>query len=117
MSESLAASQARLQEDLRGLVRGDVRCDEIVLQLFSSDGGPFQERPACVVWPRSTADVAAVVRYAAEKKISVHPRGSGSSGSCGAIGSGIILDFSRYMRRLLRAGDDDVVVQPGAIRE
>ncbi|MBQ2790379.1 MAG: FAD-binding oxidoreductase [Thermoguttaceae bacterium] len=117
MSESLAASQARLQEDLRGLVRGDVRCDEIVLQLFSSDGGPFQERPTCVVWPRSTADVAAVVQYAAEKKISVHPRGSGSSGSCGAIGSGIILDFSRYMRRLLRAGDDDVVVQPGAIRE
>ncbi|MBQ9127803.1 MAG: FAD-binding oxidoreductase, partial [Thermoguttaceae bacterium] len=117
MSESLAASQARLQEDLRGLVRGDVRCDEIVLQLFSSDGGPFQERPTCVVWPRSTADVAAVVQYAAEKKISVHPRGSGSSGGCGAIGSGIILDFSRYMRRLLRAGDDDVVVQPGAIRE
>lgn len=117
MSESLAASQARLQEDLRGLVRGDVRCDEIVLQLFSSDGGPFQERPTCVVWPRSTADVAAVVQYAAEKKISVHPRGSGSSGSCGAIGSGIILDFSRYMRRLLRAGDDDVVVQPGAVRE
>ncbi|MBQ7111638.1 MAG: FAD-binding oxidoreductase [Thermoguttaceae bacterium] len=117
MSESLAASQARLQEDLRGLVRGDVRCDEIVLQLFSSDGGPFQERPTCVVWPRSTADVAAVVQYAAEKKISVHPRGSGSSGGCGAIGSGIILDFSRYMRRLLRAGDDDIVVQPGAIRE
>lgn len=117
MSDSLAASQARLQEDLRGLVRGDVRCDEIVLQLFSSDGGPFQERPTCVVWPRSTADVAAVVQYAAEKKISVHPRGSGSSGGGGAIGSGIVLDFSRYMRRLLSADDESIRVQPGAVRE
>lgn len=117
MSDSLAASQARLQEDLRGLVRGDVRCDEIVLQLFSSDGGPFQERPTCVVWPRSASDVAAVVRYAAEKKISVHPRGSGSSGGGGAIGSGIVLDFSRYMRRLLSADDDCIRVQPGAVRE
>ncbi len=117
MSDSLAASQARLQEDLRGLVRGDVRCDEIVLQLFSSDGGPFQERPTCVVWPRSTSDVAAVARYAAEKKISVHPRGSGSSGGGGAIGSGIVLDFSRYMRRLLNADDESIRVQPGAVRE
>jgi len=117
MPEQLTASQARLQDDLRGLIRGDARCDDLVLQLYSSDGSPFEERPLGVVWPRSTQDVATVVQYASEKKISVHPRGSGASAVAGAIGSGLILDFSRYMRRVLQAGDDFVRVQPGAVRE
>ncbi len=117
MAEQLTASQARLQDDLRGIVRGDARCDDLVLQLYSSDGSPFEERPLGVVWPRSVQDVASVAQYAAEKKISIHPRGSGTSAVAGAIGSGLILDFSRYMRRVLQAGDDFVRVQPGAVRE
>ena len=28
----------RIQEDLRGLISGDVRCDDLFCQLFSSDG-------------------------------------------------------------------------------
>ncbi|MDO5308306.1 MAG: FAD-binding and (Fe-S)-binding domain-containing protein [Planctomycetia bacterium] len=117
MDESLSASRARLQEDLRGLIRGDVRCDDVVLQLYSSDGSPFEERPEGIVWPRSTQDVIAIMQYASEKRMSVSLRGSGTSGGCGSIGSGLVLDFSRYMRRVLYVGDDYARVQPGAIRE
>jgi FAD/FMN-containing dehydrogenase/Fe-S oxidoreductase len=117
VSEPLWAQQARLQEDLRGLVRGEARCDELTLQLFSSDGSPYQERPIGVVWPRTAKDVAASVQYAAEKGYSIHPRGSGTSGVGASIGSGLILDFSRYMRRVLETGDDYARVQPGGIRE
>lgn len=117
MATEPTSSQSRLQDELRGLVRGDVRCDDLTLQLFSSDGSPYQERPLGVVWPRVEQDVSAVVQYASEKNLSVHLRGSGTSGSAAAIGSGIILDFSRYMRRAVELGDDFVRVQPGAIRE
>ncbi len=117
MFEPLDASQARLQDDLRGLVRGDVRCDRFASQLYSSDGSPFEELPAGVVWPKTTRDVSAVVQYAAERGLSVHPRGSGTSGIGASIGSGLILDFSRHMRRVLRAEDDFIRVQPGATRE
>ncbi|MBQ9813430.1 MAG: FAD-binding oxidoreductase [Thermoguttaceae bacterium] len=117
MTESLSSQQARLQEDLRGLVSGDARCDELTLQLFSSDGSPYQEKPMAVVWPRSAQDVAATAQYAAEKGLSTHLRGSGTSGVGGAIGSGIVVDFSRYMRRVTEIGGDYVRVQPGAIRE
>lgn len=115
--EPLNASQARLQDDLLGLVKGDVRCDDVARQLYSSDGSPFEETPRAVVWPRTAQDVVAVVQYAQEKGLSIHSRGSGTSGSAGAIGSGIVLDFSRHMRRVLQAGDDFVRVQPGAVRE
>ncbi len=117
MLEPLTSSQSRLQDDLRGVVKGDVRCDELTRQLYSSDGSPYQERPLGVVWPRSESDVAYTIQYAAEKGLSVHPRGSGTSAVGGAIGSGIILDFSRYMRRVLEIGDDYVRVEPGAVRE
>src|SRR4029079_5005690 len=56
----------RIQDDLRGLVAGDVRCDEVFLQLFASDASIYQLPPLAVVRPRNTADVAAIVKYAAE---------------------------------------------------
>lgn len=116
-TESTSTTQSRLQEELRGIIRGDARCDDLTLQLFSSDGSPYCERPLGVVWPRGEQDVAAVVQYASEIGASIHVRGSGTSGSAAAIGSGIVLDFSRYMRRTVASGDDFVRVQPGVIRE
>ncbi|MBR5626116.1 MAG: FAD-binding oxidoreductase, partial [Thermoguttaceae bacterium] len=114
---TLSPQQARLQDDLRGVLDGDVRCDEVTLQLFSTDAGLYEQKPLGVIWPRSAKDVAQVVRYASEKGISVHPRGSGTNTVGGAIGNGLILDFSRYMRRTIHVDENSVCVQPGAIRE
>ncbi len=115
--ESTSTTHSRMQEELRGLIRGDARCDDLTLQLFSTDGSPYCERPLGVVWPRGEQDVAAVVQYASEIGVSVHSRGSGTSGSASAIGAGIVLDFSRYMRRTVELGSDSARVQPGVIRE
>ena len=106
-----------LEDDLLGLVSGDVRTDDVTRQLYSSDGSPFEEKPCAVVWPRTIQDVVNVVNYARENGLSIHPRGAGSSASAGSIGSGLILDFSRHMRRVLHAGDGFIRVQPGAVRE
>ncbi len=73
----------RIQADLRGLIAGDVRCDDIFLQLYAGDASVYAIRPLGVVCPRSVGDVSACLRYAWEKKIPVHPRGSGS-GTAGA---------------------------------
>lgn len=114
----LTAQQERIQDDLRGLVAGDVRCDAVIARLYSTDASDFEAFPVGVLWPKSTYDVAAAVRYCAEHGISVHPRGSGTGTSGGAIGRGLILDFTRYMRRIIKVNDDaTIVVQPGAVRE
>ncbi|MGI6402324.1 MAG: FAD-binding and (Fe-S)-binding domain-containing protein [Thermoguttaceae bacterium] len=117
LQEPLSASQARLQDDLLGLIKGDVRCDDVIRQVYCSDGSLFEELPRAVVWPKSAQDVVAVVKFAREKNLSIHPRGAGTSAAASSIGSGIILDFSRYMRRMLHVGDGFIRVQPGAIRE
>ena len=89
----------RIQDDLRGLVRGDVRCDDVAVQLYASDASIYEIRPLGVVRPRSTADVVACVRYAAEKRLAVHARGAGTGLAGESLGRGLVFDFSRYMRR------------------
>ena len=111
-----AAGQTRLREDLRGLIKGDVRCGEVTQQLYATDASILQARPICIVYPRNTDDIIAVAQYAAEAEIPLHLRGAGTSLTGESLGEGIILVFSRYMRRLLRTGDDFVRIQPGMLR-
>jgi len=107
----------RIQEDLRGLISGDVRCDDLFCQLFASDGSIYEIRPLGVVRPRSTADVAACVQYAAEKRISLHARGAGSGMAGESLGPGLVVDFSKYLRRVIRIDPESVRVQAGIVHE
>ncbi len=68
----------RINDDLRGLVRGDVHCDDVFLHLFSTDASIYEIRPLAVVRPRSLADVVATMQYAAENRLPVFPRGAGT---------------------------------------
>ncbi len=107
--------QARIEADLRGLIDGDVFCDDLFRQMYSTDASILQICPAGVVRPRHVNDVVAVVRYAAENRLPVHSRGAGSNVVGGAIGPGLVLDFSVYMRRIVGEDAGSVRVQPGAV--
>ncbi|MBN1851472.1 MAG: FAD-binding protein [Pirellulales bacterium] len=107
----------RIEEDLRGLIAGEVRCDPVFRQLYATDASLFAMDPLGVVRPRTTADVVAVVQYAAAGGIPVHPRGAGSGLAGGTVGPGLVLDFSRFMRRVLQTTETTVRVQPGVVLE
>ena len=78
----------------------DVRFDDLTRQLYSTDASIYQIRPAGVAFPRSAAQAGAVIRKAAETNIPVTPRGAGTSLSGGAIGEGLVIDFSRHNRQI-----------------
>src|SRR5688500_1169884 len=107
--------QQRIQEDLRGLLKGEVRCDELFTQLYASDASIYELRPLGVVRPRSLDDVVATVRYAAENHLSIHARGAGTGLAGESLGRGLVLDFSRYFRRIVADDGDRVRVQPGVV--
>ncbi|MBX6394332.1 MAG: FAD-binding protein [Alicyclobacillaceae bacterium] len=72
--------------------------------------------PDCVVQPVSTDEVVAVVRVAADRRVPLYPRGSGSclSGGPLPVYGGIVVDLSRMNRKLEIYPDDLVaVVAPG----
>src|SRR3972149_6377046 len=107
--------QQRIEEDLRGLLQGDVRCDDVFTQLFASDASIYELRPLGVVRPRTVNDVVAAVRYAAENHLPIHARGAGTGLAGESLGRGLVLDFSRYFRRIVRDEGDRVRVQPGVV--
>ena len=110
--------RARILADLSGSLGGEIRCDDLFLQMFSSDASLYEIKPLAVVRPLSTEDVVTCVKYAAENKLSVIPRGSGSNVIGASIGNGIVLDFSLGMRQVLSVGRETVRAQPGvSIRE
>jgi len=105
----------RIEEDLRGQIAGDVRCDDLAVQLYASDASIYQIAPLGVVRPRNVEDVLATVRYAAQHEISLHARGSGSGLAGSSLGRGLVIDFSRYMRRILDISETSVRVQAGVV--
>jgi FAD/FMN-containing dehydrogenase/Fe-S oxidoreductase len=92
-----------LVEDLRGLIDGDVRFDDYSRELYATDASIYEVTPIGVVFPRSTADVAAVVGYCAERGIPVLPRGGGTSLAGQAVNEAVVLDFTRHMTDLITA--------------
>lgn len=107
----------KIQDDLRGLLDGDVRCDEILRQVFASDGSIYEIKPLGVVRPRTVSDVAATLEYAQDKAIPIHPRGAGTGMAGESIGPGLIVDFSAYLHHIINTEEDTVRVQAGVAWE
>src|SRR3954454_10706811 len=105
----------RIQADLRGLLAGEVFCDDLFTQMYASDASVYQVRPLGVVRPRGTADVRHVLRYAAEQSLGVQARGAGTGLAGESLGGGLVVDFSRSMRRIIGTTADTVTVQPGVV--
>lgn len=105
----------RIQADLRGLLEGEVYCDDLYIQMYATDASIYEIRPLGVVRPRGTADVVACVEYAAENNIPIHARGAGTGVAGESLGPGLMLDFSSHMRRVLEINEDTVRFQPGIV--
>tara|TARA_B100002003_G_scaffold81706_1_gene76257 strand:- start:444 stop:1850 length:1407 start_codon:yes stop_codon:yes gene_type:complete len=88
----------------------DRRHDYWVLSHLQAWRGTFDDRPGAVVRPRSTADVQAVVRLAAETGTAVVPFGLGS-GVCGGIrpDQGMLLADLSSMDRIRNIDDVNLV--------
>ncbi|MCA9191574.1 MAG: anaerobic glycerol-3-phosphate dehydrogenase subunit C [Planctomycetales bacterium] len=108
--------QTRIQADLRGLIDGEVFCNSIYAQMYASDASIHEIRPLGVVRPRHSSDVSKTLSYCLEHGISVFPRGGGSGLAGQSLGRGVVLDFSRFMRRIHTPYDNTVRVQAGVVQ-
>jgi glycolate oxidase len=88
------------------------------LALYEYDGSVDKARPDLVVFPRSAADVAALVQIAKENNIPIVGRGAGTGLSGGAIprAGGIVISFAR-MNRVLATdlANERAVLEPGVV--
>ena len=106
-----------LVEELRRDVAGEVRADRMSRLLYSTDASIYQVEPIAVVIPRTAEDVIAVLTTAARNGVPVLPRGGGTSLAGQTVNHAIVVDFSKYMRRVLEVNVEErwARVQPGII--
>lgn len=86
----------------RVLPKGQVFVDRATLVAYEVDAGIDRGRPEGVVFPRTTEEVARVVRWAAQHNIPLIARGAGTGLSGGAVADrgGIIVEFA-HMNHIL----------------
>ncbi|MFI7410583.1 FAD-binding and (Fe-S)-binding domain-containing protein [Streptomyces sp. NPDC049627] len=106
-----------LEAALRTVVRGEVGFDVTSRALTTMDASNYRRVPRGVVAPRDADDVAAVLEVCRAQGVPVVARGGGTSIAGQATGTGVVLDFTRHMNRLLSLDPDGrtAVVQPGLV--
>ncbi len=119
MNRPVKSSSApqQIAKEISQLIAGDCLADIFTRAAFSTDASIYQIIPLCVVAPKNEDDVAIVVRYAYRNNIPVVARGAGSGLAGESLTSGIMLDTTRYMNKIIGASTDvsTVVCQPGVV--
>lgn len=98
------AVSSLIQSLRRKLGRENVLSVRSELVVYECDGYTIEKnQPDAVVFPRSTEEVATVVKLCNEYDVPIVPRGAGTSlaGGCVPVGGGVVVMLTR-MRRILQ---------------
>jgi FAD/FMN-containing dehydrogenase/Fe-S oxidoreductase len=108
---------AKLAARLRAAVSGGVHDDAGARGLHAMDASNYYQVPLAVVTPRSRDDVIAAVAVCRELGVPVTCRGGGTALAGQTCNDAVILDFSRYMKRILALEPEAgfARVEPGVI--
>jgi len=115
---AILARKAAILENLRTILDPvDVIDDDLLLRAYETDGlTAYRQRPLAVVLPNTTAEVAAVLRFAHLQGVGIVPRGAGTSLSGGAVpaADAIVVGMGRFNRILeIDYADRCLVAQSG----
>ncbi|MFQ5849812.1 MAG: FAD-linked oxidase C-terminal domain-containing protein [Candidatus Binatia bacterium] len=108
-----------IASDLEKRIEGEVRFDRYSRLLYATDASIYEIEPIGVVLPRHKGDVRAVIEVANRHGVAILPRGGGTSLAGQTVGHALILDFSKYMNRVLEVNREELWcrVQPGLVQD
>ncbi|MBV9138406.1 MAG: FAD-binding oxidoreductase, partial [Hyphomicrobiales bacterium] len=106
-----------LERRLRREVSGDIAFDRFSRGRYATDASHYQMMPLGVVVPKTMEDAVRALGVARAEGVAVTPRGGGTSQSGQAINSGLVIDGSKYLTRLLSVDVEArrCVVEPGIV--
>ena len=102
----------------------EIHFDQTYRTIYSTDASAYKEKPFAVVFPKDGEDVKSIILETHPmtsshrmNKLSIIPRGAGTSLAGQVTGKGIVIDVSKYMNKILHLDTEKklVRVQPGVI--
>src|SRR5437868_7292798 len=123
MSQNIASSEKpnvdarQLEGELRATIRGEVRFSDGDRALYSTDSSNYRQIPIGVVVPRDRSDVIATLAACRKFGAPITCRGGGTSLAGQACNIAVILDFTKYMNRVLEIDVERKLarVEPGLV--
>jgi len=96
---------------------GDVFYDHTWRMLYATDASVYRELPEAVCRPKNPSDLKKVLVFCRQHNLPIIPRTAGTSLAGQVVGHGLVVDFSKYMTRILELNIEErwVRVEPGVI--
>ncbi len=113
-----------LEEKVRAIISGEVDTRGATRDVYAHDASLFEVRPEMVVFPKTSADIQALVKLAYREQIrnknggtpiSLTVRSAGTDMSGGPLNESIIVDVFRHMSRIVSVTKDVAIVEPGVL--
>ena len=105
-----------LKSQLSKVIRGEVIDSPDVLETFSKDASIFVVKPELVIAPKDSEDIQALVKFVddhPEFDLSLTPRAAGTCMSGGPLSESLVLDMTKYFKKIKKVGEDYAVTEPG----
>ena len=112
-----AAESAALAAELESTTDAEIRFDPTSRALYATDASNYRQVPIGVVVPRTTDDVVATMAACRKFDAPVLARGGGTSLSGQTCNVAVVIDFSKYLNRVLEIDPERQIarVQPGTV--
>ncbi|MGE5724002.1 MAG: FAD-binding and (Fe-S)-binding domain-containing protein [Acidobacteriota bacterium] len=106
-----------LEAELRKNLEGEVRFDNGTRAMYAVDASNYRQVPMGAVIPRSVEDVVQAMAACRKFRAPVFSRGGGTSLAGQCCNVGIVIDFSKYLNRILELNPagEYARVEPGTI--
>lgn len=106
-----------LVDELRRTIDAEVDDSSLARALYSSDAANYRVVPGAVVLPRTREALIGAVDAARRQGVPVTLRGGGTSMAGNAVGTGLVIDTSRHLNRVLAIDPEarTAVVEPGVV--
>ena len=115
------SQESRRTDDVVAALRSagirDVDDSSLTRALYSTDASLYRVVPQVVVRPHDVDEVLAVVAACAETSTPLTSRGAGTSIAGNAVGTGVVMDFTRFMNKVVSLDVEarSATVEPGTV--
>lgn len=106
-------------QSLADTLQGELFFDKTMRTLYATDASSYREMPLAVAIPKTKADIATLISFAAANNTSLIPRTAGTSLAGQVVGNGIVVDVSKNFTKIIELNKEEgwVRVEPGVIRD
>ena len=105
-----------IADELRRISKGEVLFDDWSRTIYSVDASHISVRPELIQKPVDAEEVRDICKFCSTKNIAITARGAGTGLLGQSLSSGIVLDFTANMNRIIETEGDYVIAQPGLIK-